>query len=72
MSTARAFFNVITEDLDAAARPYLELLGFRLAFSSAWFVHLQSETHPTLELGFLLRGHELAPADARAQPLAVC
>jgi len=42
----RAFFNVLTHDLDAVRCFYVDLLGFRLAFESDWFVQVAAPGQP--------------------------
>jgi catechol 2,3-dioxygenase-like lactoylglutathione lyase family enzyme len=62
----RAFFNVLTRDLDAARRFYVDLLGFRLAFESDWFVQVAAPGQPLLELGLLRQDGDVVPEPGRS------
>lgn len=42
MTIQRAFVTVFSEQLEVMRDFYVELFGWRVAFASAWFVHLQA------------------------------
>lgn len=58
---------VMTGEVDATARFYETHFGFRRAFSADWYVHLQSESDPSVNLAVLDGSHETIPAPARGQ-----
>lgn len=64
----RNFSTVFSQDLAAARDWYVELLGYRVAFDSDWFVQLESPEVAAVELGILAADHELVPNDFRAAP----
>jgi|JI10StandDraft_1071094.scaffolds.fasta_scaffold1297241_2 catechol 2,3-dioxygenase-like lactoylglutathione lyase family enzyme len=68
MTIQRAFVTVFAAQLTVARDFYVELLGWRVAFDSDWFVHLQAPDDSSLELGLLRRDHDLVPDGFRAAP----
>lgn len=68
MAIRRAFFNVVCADVAAASRFYIDHLGFKVRFSSTWFMHVAAPDNDLLEVGFLQRDHALVPAECRAAP----
>ena len=61
----RAFTNILTDDVDATAKFYEDLLGMHRHFAADWFVVLVHGDRPGFELGILRRGHAIVPADIR-------
>ena len=60
MIQAESSFPVFTvRDLDAAKSFYLDHLGFGIAFSNEWYIHLVSESG--IQLGFLLPEQDTQP-----------
>lgn len=57
----RGFPVVMTDALHSARDFYLGLLGFRVAFDSDWFVHLQAPDASGVELGLMKSDHDLIP-----------
>jgi predicted enzyme related to lactoylglutathione lyase len=70
MSIQRAFINLTTEDLDPS-RAFYERLGYRVRFSSDWFVQLGPPAADALELGLLRRNGDVVPEAARQPPAGV-
>lgn len=68
MNVSRAFPNILADDLPATRDFYVDLLGFRVAFDSDWFVNLASSGTPTYELGIWRRDHELVPVPFQQSP----
>jgi len=68
MAIHRVFASILTDDLEASRRFWVDLLGFAVSFQSNWFVHLSAPDEATLELGLLLRDHETVPQAYRAAP----
>lgn len=64
----RNFSTVFSQDVAAARDWYVELLGYRVAFDSDWFVQLESPEVAAVELGILAADHELVPNEYRAAP----
>jgi uncharacterized glyoxalase superfamily protein PhnB len=64
----RAFFSVLSGDIAAASRWYVDLFGYEVAFTSDWFVHLQDPTDAGLELGFIARDHAIVTDEMRRTP----
>lgn len=56
---------VLTEDVTAASRFFVEHLGFRETFRSDWYVSLVHEDRTEYELAFLLTGHDSIPPTVR-------
>lgn len=79
MALSRAFANVLTDDVAATRDFYVDLLGFRVAFDSDWFVNLTTagldvesgHGSPTGELGIWRRDHELIPTEFQRSPAGV-
>ena len=65
---SRSFFSVVSEDLPATRRWFVDLLDYTVEFDSDWFVHLQDAVKPDLEVGVLARDHEIVPEQLRAAP----
>jgi len=61
---------LMTDEVEATARFYETHFGFRRAFSADWYVHLQSESDPSVNLAVLDGSHETIPAAARGRTAA--
>ncbi|MVO16753.1 VOC family protein [Parasedimentitalea huanghaiensis] len=60
------FYPVIqTENVETTATFYIEHFGFRAVFTSDWYVHLQSETDPAVNIAVLDGHHETIPPAGR-------
>ena len=68
MTISRAFYNILTSDLEAAERFYVDFVGMKLAFKSDWFVHVSAPDHGGMELGLIRRDHEIVPSEFRGNP----
>lgn len=66
---SRNFLCVLTDDLTTSRDWYVALLDYRVAFDSDWFVQLEAADAPNVELGLLLRTHEIVPERAQRQPV---
>lgn len=58
---------IMTNDVAATARFYQSHFGFVPLFASDWYVHLQLEGEPSVNLAVLDGRHETIPAAARGQ-----
>ncbi len=68
MSVERSFASIFSDRLPETKSFYVELLGWRVAFDSDWFVHLQAADNPSIELGIIRRDHEIVPDAFKAAP----
>lgn len=68
MTIQRAFVSVFSDRLAATRDFYVSLFGWRVAFDSDWFVHLQAPDHASIELGIIRRDHAIVPATFAAAP----
>ncbi|MEM9248191.1 MAG: VOC family protein [Pseudomonadota bacterium] len=60
------YYPVIQSDAVAhTAAFYKTHFGFRAAFEAEWYVHLQSETDPSVNLAIVQSDHETIPAPSR-------
>ncbi|MEO1640331.1 MAG: VOC family protein [Pseudomonadota bacterium] len=59
----RAFTNILTDDVEATARFYQDLLGMMRTGDFGWFVILSHPNLPGMELGILDQDHETVPLD---------
>ncbi|WP_425040327.1 VOC family protein [Primorskyibacter sp. S187A] len=60
------YYPVIQSDAVAeTAEFYKRHFGFRAAFEADWYVHLQSEADPSVNLAVLKSDHETIPEEAR-------
>lgn len=67
-----SFYPVLlTPDVDAGSRFFVEHLGFRETFRSDWYVSLVHGGRPEYELAFVLSTHESVPAAARGTSTTV-
>lgn len=64
----RAFTNVLSQNVDAAATFYQELLGMERHFNSDWFVILTHPNKAGFEFGILANDHEIVPPNLRQKP----
>lgn len=64
----RVFSNVLSKDLEVSRAFYVDLFGWKIAFHSDWFIHLQAPDNPGLELGLLKRDHGIVPDAYRRPP----
>ncbi len=58
---------IMTSDVAASASFYQEHFGFAPLFSSDWYVHLQLEGDPSVNLAILDGQHDTIPEDGRGQ-----
>ncbi|WP_065333839.1 VOC family protein [Tritonibacter mobilis] len=60
------FYPVIqTRNVEATAQFYQQNFGFSPAFTSDWYVHLQCDADPSVNLAILDGGHETIPETGR-------
>lgn len=59
--TLRSFYSVLSDDLAESKDWFVGLFDYQVEFDSDWFVHLQPPGTPGVELGILLRSHEIVP-----------
>jgi len=67
----RAFTNILSHDVNAAAAFYQDLLGMTRHFDSDWFVILTHSDFTGFEFGILERQNELVHDGAKAAPQGV-
>ncbi|WP_372571295.1 VOC family protein [Ruegeria jejuensis] len=65
MKTTQYYPVIQTEDVAGTAAFYEAHFGFRPAFSADWYVHLQSESDPSVNLAVLDAHHETIPEPGR-------
>ncbi|KRA20022.1 VOC family protein [Lysobacter sp. Root604] len=58
---------LMTDDVAATAAFYRQHFGFVALFSADWYVHLQLDGDPTVNLAVLDGSHETIPAVARGR-----
>jgi catechol 2,3-dioxygenase-like lactoylglutathione lyase family enzyme len=58
---------IMTGDVAATAAFYTRHFGFKAAFESDWYVHLQSEADEGVNLAILDGDHETIPAEGRGR-----
>jgi len=60
------FYPVIqTDNVEGTASFYSEHFGFRAVFTSDWYIHLQSEADPAVNIAVLDGYHETVPESGR-------
>lgn len=64
----RAFYSLLSLDLETTSQWYVDLFGFRVVFASDWFVHLQDPDNASLELGVIARDHAIVVDRMRNAP----
>lgn len=63
-----SFYPVLmVEDVGATAEFYIAHLRFRPVFEADWYVHLQFETDPTVNLAILQGDHATIPDESRGR-----
>jgi catechol 2,3-dioxygenase-like lactoylglutathione lyase family enzyme len=68
MAICRAFVCIFSNHLAETRDFYVSLFGWRVAFDSDWFVHLQATDNASIELGIVRRDHEIVPQGFAASP----
>ncbi|MFD3701544.1 VOC family protein [Nocardia sp. NPDC058658] len=64
MAISRSFVNICSDRLPATRDFYVDLLGFRIAYDSDWFVQLD-DAGSGATIGIIARDHDLVPEHAR-------
>lgn len=67
MKTTSYYPVIMTADVAATAKFYVEHLRFKPLFESDWYVHLQSAEDEGVNLAVLDGDHETIPAEARGR-----
>ncbi|MFC0241050.1 VOC family protein [Rhodopseudomonas telluris] len=67
MRTTSYYPVIMTADVGSTARFYVAHFGFRPLFESDWYVHLQSEDDPTINLAVLDGAHGTVPEAGRGR-----
>ena len=62
---SRSFFSVFSDDLNKTSAWYVDLFDYQVTFNSDWFIHLHAPQSSALELGIILRSHEIVPIPFR-------
>lgn len=63
----RILTDICSDNLSETKDFYTVLFDFKVDYDSDWFIHLISKEN-NLELGIILRSHELVPADFQNKP----
>lgn len=63
----RFMTNICSDNLSASTAFYTQLFALKVNFDSDWFVQLVDENN-TLELGLILRIHEIVPSEDQQKP----
>jgi uncharacterized glyoxalase superfamily protein PhnB len=58
---------IMTQDVVATARLWINHFDFEMKFESDWYVHLQSRDDPAVNLAVLDGDHETIPAEGRGR-----
>ena len=58
---------IMTGDVSGTARFYQDNFRFKSVFDSDWYIHLQSEEDPSVNLAILDGDHETIPASGRGR-----
>lgn len=62
------YYPVIqTADVAGTSAFYCKHFGFRMLFESEWYVHLQQDADPTVNLAILQHDHETIPPEGRGE-----
>ncbi|MFE7662150.1 VOC family protein [Streptomyces celluloflavus] len=67
MRFAKLGTALLTDDVAASTRFYVDHFGFRTLADLGWYTSLQHPQHPEFTLDFTQRGHAAMPADFRTQ-----
>ncbi|MFG3117138.1 VOC family protein [Streptomyces sp. NPDC048197] len=70
MRFAKLGTALLTDDVAASTRFYVDHFGFQPLVELDWYASLQHPQHPDCALDFTLRGHEAMPSDFRHQKTA--
>ncbi len=65
MKTTQYYPVIQTNDVQGTAEFYQTHFGFSAAFAADWYVHLQSDTDPSVNLAILDAHHDTIPAVGR-------
>ena len=68
MSVQRILTNICADDLASSRDFYVNLLGMTVNYDSDWYVQLKSPENDLLELGIILRSHNLVPPEFQNKP----
>ena len=67
MQTNQYYPLIQVADVTGTAAFYQRHLGFRPMFESDWYVHLQSQTDPSVNLAVLQHDHDTIPEAGRGE-----
>ncbi len=68
MAVQRILTNICADDLASSRDFYIKLLDMKVNYDSDWYVQLKSPENDLLELGIILRSHDLVPPDFQNKP----
>lgn len=71
MQTTSYYPVLLTTDVAAASTFYQQHFGFRPLFTAEWYVHLQSEADPGVNLALVAQDHPTIPAVGRNRTAGV-
>lgn len=71
MKTTQYYPVIQTNDVTATTAFYQDHFGFEPAFTSDWYVHLQSKADPTVNLAILDGEHDTIPLPGRGASAGV-
>ncbi|MEM9903812.1 MAG: VOC family protein [Cyanobacteria bacterium P01_D01_bin.44] len=71
MTVNRILTNICSNRLPESRDFYVNLLGLTVKYDSDWYVQLSPPDSPEIELGIILRDHELVPTDYQTAPTGI-
>ena len=70
MKINRLLVNVCSSNINQSREFYTSLFAFDVSYDSDWFIHLTAKDSG-LELGIILKSHEVVPESSRSQSSGV-
>lgn len=67
MRTTQYYPVIQTHDVTGTSAFYCRHFGFRALFESDWYVHLQQDADPAVNLAILQHDHETIPPEGRGE-----
>lgn len=67
MHTSQYYPVIQTADVVGTSAFYLRYFGFRVLFECEWYVHLQQDADPAVNLAIVQYDHETIPTEGRGE-----